>query len=319
MSGSSDQPTQKDLAAMEAASWFVSNRVSASAGGVDDFDSWLSAHSANERAYASAEAIWSDLDTILAQDKGPAAASVSPPPGFMATGIGRWATLGAACVALLLATVFFLRPGGEMFSTEIGGQQIAVLDDGTRVSLNTATRLEVSYGKERRAVRFDHGEALFDVARDPSRPFVVAVDDYHVTALGTSFVIRSDAKGSWVTLIEGSVRVTGTGAGETVLRPGERLILTRDATRIDRPELDKLTAWRRGELVFDRTPLPEAVYEINRYTDTPIVVKDPAARSRHVTGSFRVHRSEEFAKSIAALYGLQAEYREDSIVLERPR
>lgn len=304
---------------MEAASWFAGNRTSASAETAEDFDSWLSADSANQAAYAAAEAIWSDLDTVLAPYREPAPASVPARSGFLAKGAGRWAALGAACIAILLATVFFLRPGGEMFSTAVGAQQVAVLDDGTRVSLNTATRLKVSYGDQRRVVRFDHGEALFDVARDPARPFVVAVDDYRVTALGTSFVVRRDAKGAWVTLIEGSVRVTGAGAGETVLKPGERLMFADDATRIDRPELNRLTAWRHGELVFDRTPLPEAVYEINRYTDTPIVVNDPQARSRHVTGSFRVHRSEEFAKSIAALYGLKAERREDSIVLEPAR
>lgn len=322
MSGSSDQPTRQDLAAVEAADWFAANLVSPTKAPVEGLEAWASAHPLNHASYAAAEGIWADLDAVLDPGRASPPVETARSQGLLASmGGGRmvaWASFGVACLALLFA-IFLMRPGGESFSTEVGAQQIAVLDDGTRVSLNTATSLEVAYSEEARAVHFDHGEAVFDVAPDASRPFTVRIGNYRVTALGTSFVVRSDAKGAWVTLIEGRVRVTGTVGGATILKPGERLMLARDATRIDHPELRKLTAWRRGELLLDRTPLTEAVYEINRYTDTPVRVLDPQADTKFVTGQFRTHKSEDFAKSIAALYGLRMVYRDGAIWLESPR
>lgn len=323
MSGSSDQPTRDDVAAMEAATWFAKRASTTSADDADDFHAWLSADPANRDAYAAAENIWSDLDKIFEEsdfeksDK--AYAPIQHVPAAKPRRAPQWAAALAVCVALFSATLLFLRSGNETIETSVGVQQTAKLDDGTLVTLNTATRLNVRYGEDERTVRFDRGEALFEVAHDSSRPFVVSVKNHRVRALGTSFVIRSDAKKAWVALIEGSVRVTeGTGAA-MVLQPGERLTLSGDEPNLDQPELGALTAWRHGELVFDRTPLSEAIFEINRYTDRPIILRDAEARKRHITGRFRVDRSEKFAESVATLYGLEVVRRADSIELRRAR
>lgn len=313
MSGSSDQPTRDDVAAMEAAEWFAKRTAGSRTNDAAEFNGWLTADWSNRAAYASAENIWSELDDVLEPRNHAMHPAAEAAPRRTPWRAPAWGMAVAVCVALLSVTWLFARQGGEAIETGVGAQQIAKLEDGTLVSLNTATRLEIRYDDNERAVRFDRGEAMFEVAHDPSRPFIVSVENYRVRALGTSFVIRSDVKGTWVALIEGSVRVSGVSGATAVLQPGERLALSGDGRGLDRPELGSLTAWRHGELVFDRTPLVEAIFEINRYTDKPVILADPRTRHRRVTGRFRVDRSEEFAESIATLYGLEVVKRADSI------
>src|SRR5690606_28626324 len=103
--------------------------------------------------------------------------------------------------------------------TGVGEQRTVTLEDGSRVSLNTATRLSLHFDRGVRRVRLQSGEALFEVARDPGRPFVVESGDRQVRALGTAFIVRRDAGRIAVTLMEGSVEVApvgGTAGDEAV-------------------------------------------------------------------------------------------------------
>lgn len=237
----------------------------------------------------------------------------------------------AACAALALAAFGALRFWPDpAYATAVGEQRIVRLDDGTRISLNSDSRVSVAYADGERRVRLARGEALFDVARDPGRPFVVAVEGHRVTALGTSFVVRRDEGRVAVTLIEGRVVVEsasvpagrGAAAGAApppaeVLAPGQRITLAASAPpRIDAPQLETVTAWRRGEVLLDDTPLAEAVAEMNRYDRTPIVIDRPEARALTVSGLYHTGDSAGFAESVAQMYGLEVVKRDGRIHLQ---
>lgn len=229
------------------------------------------------------------------------------------------AGVAAALAAVAVFGLIYLRYAGV--ATSVGEQRTMSLDDGSRIHLNTATRVRVSYDKESRRIELLSGEALFEVAKDPSRPFVVSADNRTVTALGTTFVVqRSDTRMS-VTLMEGKVRVAaatpeGTEAQITVLTPGERLTLpTGAASVVDHPALDAVTAWRRGQVALDGMLLSQAVEEMNRYSQVRLVVERVEARQLPVGGSFRIGDSPSFASAVAATYGLRVERRGDEIVL----
>lgn len=242
----------------------------------------------------------------------------------------RWApTLIAATLLLFVCGggvgAFLLRD--PSYSTAIGQQQTVTLDDGTRVALNTDSRIIVDYTKDQRRVRLERGEAMFEVAKNPNRPFIVAAGEERVRAVGTTFVVRRDAGKTSVVLVEGLVEITrgaerrrdaGPPPKATILSAGDRLTVTADAAMsVDRPKIETATAWRRGEVMFDDTPLADAVAELNRYGGAPIMITDTDLRQLRVSGVFKTQEPAEFAEIIAQLHGLRAQ-RDGEEILLRP-
>lgn len=236
----------------------------------------------------------------------------------------------------------------DHYDTGVGEQRLVVLQDGTRMTLNTATQLKVHLSARERGVTVERGEALFEVAKDVHRPFVVRAAEAEVTATGTAFLVRRDLASTAapdavaVTLVEGQVVVRGTGDGVVaqeiaqpiVMAAGERLRLSgvratgqgRAAAAAaagalpqkDRPRVDQMLAWKRGEVVFEHTPLAQAVAEMNRYGKQPVVLAGELAFSgKQVSGVFRVADIEGFAQALAALHGLSVKRYEDRLELVR--
>ena len=170
------------------------------------------------------------------------------------------------------------------------------------------------YDAGHRLVELKAGEALFEVARtSASWPFIVAVGTERITALGTSFVVRTSDHGTSVVLVEGKVAVISAdntaahAQSRIVLAPGQRLTLTADKpVKLDRPSLEKVTAWRTGYVDLDDVTLLEAVDEMNRYSRTQISVDLPQSQSAAIaiTGIFRAGDSRSFANAVAESYGL---------------
>lgn len=233
---------------------------------------------------------------------------------------------GIAVVGIVVGTVTLrTRVDSGEYRTAVGELQAVMLDDGSRMSLNTDTRARVEFNSNQRTVSIGRGEAAFEVAKDARRPFVVRAAGSEVVAVGTVFSVRLNARESdpreslSVTLVEGQVSVrpaVGSGIATSVqplvMRPGERIRLLKDVagraattTQIDRPRLEQVLAWQRNEAVFDRTSLPEAVAEMNRYSKTPLVlVGDVAQADWQVSGQFRTGDNAAFAKALATLHGL---------------
>lgn len=278
-------------------------------------EAWLEGSPDRQAALSDAAAIWSDLGELRGAM---APMTTRARPTHWRAG---WQAIAAVLVvALATITLFVVQGRSPDLATDVGGQKVARLEDGSRVTLNTDTRVELNFSADRRELELRRGEAVFEVAHDASRPFVVSVAGRTVTAIGTTFIVRRYPDATGVTLIEGRVRVAApngiaaTDAG-TVLTPGERLILTdRGALRLDRPSIDTLTAWRRGELVFRGTPVGEAVAEMNRYTRKPITLR-AGTGNRNVNGIFRTGASADFARVLAALYGWRYDETADAIVL----
>jgi transmembrane sensor len=217
------------------------------------------------------------------------------------------ALIAIASVAALatLVTLYYVRAGGV--STAIGEQRSLTLEDGSRVLLNTGTRIAIQYSPQVRSIDLKQGEALFEVAKDPRRAFIVTAGDRTITALGTSFVVRRDEQRLSVTLVEGQVAVSEPQklAVPLILKPGERVVLgSYRPPAVDRPALDKVVAWQQGQVAFDNTPLVVAIREMNRYSAAKLVVVRPEAERIHVSGVFRAGDSASFARAMAETYRL---------------
>jgi transmembrane sensor len=133
------------------------------------------------------------------------------------------------------------------------------------------------------------------------------------------FIVRRDARGIEVMLLSGKVVVgeTGTARPRLALNPGDRLRFgAGTAPAIDRPVIDDVTAWRRGQLVFNATPVPAAVAEMNRYSARPIVLRQALPANARLSGVFETGESEAFARNLAAIYGLRAVETADGYALQ---
>lgn len=301
---------------------------------------WLQEDPDNVRAFELATEVWDDAENLRSVVPFRPLTPVEHRP--------RWRPVAAvlACAMLLVVVGVAWFEYAGVIATKVGEQRQLVLEDGTRVFLNTDTRIVVKYDEKARRVELRRGEALFNVAKQPSWPFIVVAGDRQVRAVGTSFVVRKDAQRVAVILVEGKVLVSPVvpaltefaqptidppdaieespsvpasarqGNGAIALAAGQRLTFSAGApARLDAPSVEKTTAWRRGQVILDDTPLQAAVAEMNRYNETKLVIEDPATRGLLVNGLFQAGDSSHFANAVAHAYGLTVVTRGDEIVI----
>jgi transmembrane sensor len=245
--------------------------------------------------------------------------------------LGAAGALVAACAIASFALFIFY---GTLHSTKKGLVQTAVdetlavsLDDGSRIVLDRSSRLRVAYASTARDIELLDGQAHFEVAKDAHRPFRVHTKSAEIVAVGTTFDVTALPSRTKVTLIEGRVNVSAISAPPLVqvrvkaLTAGEQLEITADGQLLDTPgvNIENVTAWRRGMVVIDDQPLPEALEVMNRYSPIHIVVQGgPALQSRRVSGVFRVGDVETEAIVLQKYFGLREAARsEREIVLAR--
>ncbi|EGF91668.1 fecR family protein [Asticcacaulis biprosthecium C19] len=289
------------------------------------FQNWLNTHPDHQAAFERATEVWELLpgaasvrQAIAANDDFPIRAK----PARKAGGRRAFAAVAAASVAAMVAAGALWMSQPTVYETLPGEQQVTTLRDGSRVSLNTDSRVTVAYGPGQRQVALDRGEALFDVKPDPKRPFVVTVGDGQVKALGTSFLVRRNPDHTAVTLIHGKVEVSrrdGDGLQRlAILLPGERLTFGGPSRPVlDKPVVDTVTAWRHGEVIFSDISLREAAGELNRYGPVRIIIADPEVGALRVSGVFETNDAAEFAVAVAQMNRLKARRSGETIVLSR--
>ncbi|MBS0420066.1 MAG: FecR domain-containing protein [Proteobacteria bacterium] len=266
-------------------------------------------------------------------DPHPAQAAVRNPDHFKPAVSRRpsrilWAGgSAAACVllAVLLAVSWNLGSRGASYRTPVGGIALIPLADGSKVTLNTDSRIHVSVTDHERRVELEQGEAYFEVAQDTRRPFVVRAGDKRVIAVGTRFSVRRNGDDVDVIVTEGRVRLEGAPVAQLqksapellsagmVARAGDSGVLLENGTPT---EAEESLSWREGVLVFREMTLAQAVAEFNRYNTRKIVIADPHAADFRVAGSFRADNVDAFLRLIERGYPLRVERHEDRYILQ---
>lgn len=200
------------------------------------------------------------------------------------------------------------------------GERLAVtLADGSAVTLDARSAVHVDFGPGERRVELAEGQALFKVAGDPARPFVVHARGREVTALGTEFDVRLDSGGIRVALLEGSVVVREGERVVATMRPNEVLrVAGRTVSLARHQDMRRFTSWQDGLIMFADTPLGEAVDELNRYGTKRLVLGDAELGALRVSGTFKAGQNADFLEAIAELFPVRiARETTDSIVLAR--
>lgn len=202
------------------------------------------------------------------------------------------------------------------YATGTGQQRSLVLPDApdgsgapaSRLVLDSGSRLKVRLYRDRREVELAEGQALFEVGRDPARPFRVRAGDVRITVVGTQFSVRRtgsglDAGRTVVAVREGRVSVARLQADAVELAAGQ--MVTADASGALGPVAKVATSavagWQAGRISFDQTRLADALAEFERYGRTGLVIRDPAVAAMPVGGSYDVRQVQRFADALPQL------------------
>jgi transmembrane sensor len=234
---------------------------------------------------------------------------------------------GAIAASALVAagTWQVLRHRGR-FATGKGETRVVALKDGSVVTLNTTSEIQVNFSDALRSVELIGGEALFDVAKNKTRPFVVSAGDTDVRAVGTSFTVRRLETAPVEVLVrEGVVEVFKPEAGaapvriaannKAVAQAGDGAAIT--ATPVPVAQLHRQLAWQNGQIAFEGETLAQAAQQFSRYSDTRIVIEDPALAREEIAGLFKATDPVGFAKKIAISLNAHAEISEGEVRLTR--
>lgn len=285
---------------------------------------WLDASVAHRVSYLRLRHAWARTHRLAALAHRPAPAQSERASRWPALSRSRaWGTAAAAAILVVVGlAVTFLPHGGAEYVTAIGDIQNVALEDGSHVTLNTASAVDVGYSRKRRDVQLTQGEAFFDVARDEARPFLVHAGDIQVEVVGTKFSVYRREHDVQILVEEGRVRVHWQGGAKA---EQSLLLNARDLARISSSGVrvqqlsdqsaEEALAWRDGLIVFRNTPLIEAVQAFNRYSAVPIVVVHPELAQMPIGGSFKTDNAAGFVRLLEQAFGAHASTEPDAIVV----
>ena len=250
----------------------------------------------------------------------------------------------AASLALVVSvTTFFLLfsplergPEPLVVATALGELRSVTLEDGSIVYVNTQSHIEVLYSETERRIDLKQGEALFEVEKDPTRPFKVIAGDTVAEALGTTFNVRLIDNEAEVSVVEETVAFgkTGlafdlveqedslpgsdetteqqrhTGSGHVILTAGEKADIgpTAQAPRVEKTDIAAISAWRVRKLMFDEDDLETIVRDFNRYNRRRLVIVSPSLEAERFSGIFAADDPEsfvEFLELTSAIEGVE--------------
>lgn len=314
----STTPSQRHL--KQATTWFVAlQSAQVSPEQRRQFERWLAASPAHRQAFSEVEQVWGNLDALKSGDlpELEQARAARPP---------RWRHGRPLLSGLLLAAVLgsawqeFSAPTAT-YRTGIGERREIALADGSRLQLNTATRLRVRISRLRREIDLEQGEAVFDVAHERWRPFRVHAGKLHISDIGTLFNVRHlDAGGTSVSVLAGEVevRVGRSWLGEILSAGfGRRLDADGRWHGPEKVDAEPVLAWTRGQLVFDHTPLADVAKELERYHNLHFVLADASLGQQTLSGRFDAGDLQPFLQALQSMLPVRVQRGKDTIVLHK--
>ena len=195
----------------------------------------------------------------------------------------------------------------------------AQLADGSRVRLGGMTDLKVAFEPHQRSVGLNAGEALFQVAHDRRRPFVVHTPLGEITAVGTAFDIDVESRAVTLTVTEGVVAVAPDPDLDGVredparsairIRAGQRLRMERDGARLILALSDDQNgaAWTSGRLEYRNASLRSVIDDVNRYATRPIIIADADLANLPYTGTVQLQSADTWVLGLPLAFPLTVE------------
>lgn len=294
---------EKDPVLMAAAEWFFevrSNDVPVER--IAEWQEWLAQDPAHRHAFEKIESLWEMSDAVTIPPRWPADSEVASDRYAGQQSVsewrqrrrglglgGRWAIFGLAAsvaVAAMVGSWLALHRPAIGVETAVGETRTLALPDGSTVEVGGRTTLEAKFADRSREISLDEGEAFFQVAKDPARPFVVRAGDTFVTAVGTAFNVRRTADGAVIAVAEGAVEVRASSGAPQVLNAGEQTNVRADGSArvVAAVDADSVAGWRDGRLQYLNEPLSQVVADLARHSSRALVIGDTEVGDLRVTG-----------------------------------
>jgi transmembrane sensor len=317
------EPTQAEL---EAAHWLVvldEPRVSRQ--DIDAFQAWLAADETHKRAYEAVSATADKIDAVLATE--PLGRHAHHRRTRVPVRPIAIAALSAAA-AIALVVISPLSPlrdeAGAVYATAPEEERLVRLSDGTTIEMAPGARLRASLGGDERRVRFEEGVALFNVAHDASRPFVVTTRFGDIRVHGTSFVMRLGPDAAITTVLSGRVEARR----EMLFSPDNSVAASADqeielaggaptVSVLERDALDRRLVWRERMVALDGQSLREAAAEVTRFSGVRFAFADAATAQVRLAGYVAGDDVEAFLGLLENNVGVSAERRADGVIVLR--
>lgn len=324
------------------------------------FREWVNRSPAHQKEIRELSALWGDLNSLTVMDEPIRQADLVSKRLRKRQARKHWKKwlVGPALVGAAAMSFFILSPVQTsveadttlaqrvvnvplVFITSKGEQQVHSFEDGSVITLNTDSHIEVDFTAEQRDVRLLKGEALFSVAHDKERPFLVFANDGIVRAVGTEFSVHLTKDAIDVLVSEGSVELstlkptlptldtTKSSSGNAkvaslgIIKAGHTARVRESKASISLVSEDAIDAklsWRAGWLDLNGKPLEQAIAEFTRYTDLNIIISDPEIKDRRLGGTVRTGEPDQLFKALKSQFGITAEYADSSTVyLKKPQ
>lgn len=297
----------------EASTWFIEFRAGDVTGELrTQFIDWLRRSPEHIQAYLDISRVWAELPAseaarkfdiaaliedarrsadVISLDASetaiPARSAARQPKTRWQRGWPRLATAAMALLAIIAARLWMAQAPAA-YATAIGEQRTIQLADGSTIELNSQSSVQVRLAEHQRDVTLIEGQALFRVAKDRSRPFVVHAGDAEVRAVGTEFDVYRKQSATVVTVVEGRVETQEeSGAPPIMLSAGEQLtVAPHMVTTPVRTDTAVATAWLQKHLVFEETPLADVAEQFNRYSRRPLIIDDRTLQEIKISGIY---------------------------------
>jgi len=286
-------------------------------------ETWLAESPAHRLAYLRLYAAWNYADRLVAIRR-PRLGRLVSSSRKIGPAVFKITAACAVIAAIGVAGVSYSKkPQTQEFETPIGGYETLKLADGSRIELNTNTKVRVALSAGQRKVWLDKGEAYFEIQHNAAQPFTVVTGNHRITDLGTKFAVRANGDLLRVALLEGRAKVDTDSVWSqpqsVILTPGDVVVATRSSLSMERQSSHLLSdelGWRRGILIFDRTPLADVVAQFNRYNAKKLSVAGSAAAMK-IDGTFPATNIDDFLHLARDVLGLNVEQRPDVVMLSR--
>jgi len=325
----------------EAAEWFVEmDRDDVDRATRQRFDEWLRRSPEHVRAFLELLPIWEqgalprpsnqiDPESLIAEVLGSQGnvvplhartelltrAQRSERPKFHV-----WLSVAASVLLVTLLSAWFYIERNT-YSTGIGEQRSVALADGSVVQLNTRSRIRIRYSERERAIELLEGQALFEVAHDKDRPFVVDGGDASIRAVGTQFDVYRKEPETTVTVVEGRVTIVPETNPKSsrleLLAAGEQATITQSSVESSAADVAAAIAWTQRRLMFQKTALAEVVREFNRYNDRPLRIADPHLQEFLISGTFSSTDPSSLLRFLREQPGMRVVESRDEVRIDR--
>jgi len=298
-----------------------------------EFKIWLSADPRHQVALKAMADVWHDMDEVLIMMNDESSVKT----------LSLWPILKpvmlAASISFMAMLVWLIIPENvqrNSYATLVGQKMDATFDDGSIIHLNTNSHIETEFSDDKRIIKLIKGEALFEVAHDPNRPFIVYAGDRLVQAIGTKFVVHLKSENIQVTVTDGKVKMSKvplntklsdidelnseeTHQDDVFITKGEKVITGKNHApkliHIKPENMQRELSWIDGKLIFENERLFDVIDEINRYVDLEIVLEDSSLHDLRISGRFDLGDSEALIEAIELSFNIESQLLDSNKIL----